>query len=116
MYTHLFTCKKCGATIKFKTFGFSSRIKCPQCNQNYIVVKNFMIRILEMFVLLAIAGYSFVFMPKMILDSSILTIIVFCMILIIGNIFFDIIMDKGLKIKNYYTLIEKTESLHKKSK
>lgn len=116
MFTHLFTCKKCGATIKFKTFGFSSRTKCPQCNKSYIVVKNFMIRIIEAFILLAIAARSFVFMPNIIIESSILTIIVFCIILIVGNIIFDMIMDKGLKMKNYYTLIEKTESLNKKSK
>lgn len=116
MFTHLFTCKKCDATIKFRTFGFSSRTKCPQCNTRYIVVKNFMIRIIETFLLLAIAGYSLACMPNIILDSSTFTIIVFCIILIVGNIFFDVILDKGLKIKNYYTLIEKTESLNKKSK
>lgn len=116
MYSHLFTCKKCGATINFKTFGLSSRTKCPQCDQKYIVVKNFMIRVIETFLLLTIVAGSFAFMPNFILASSILTIIVFGIMLMIGNILFDIIFDKGLKVRNYYTLIEKTESLNKKSK
>lgn len=115
MFTHLFTCKKCGATIKFKTFGFSSRTKCPQCNKSYIVVKNFMICIIEAFILVAIAARSFVFMPNIIIESSILTIIVFCIILIVGNIVFDMIMDKGLKIKNYRLILPKSTYSIKRS-
>lgn len=116
MFAHLFVCKKCGAQIKFQSFGFSSKTMCPQCKQKYIVVKNFLIRIIETFALLCIAGYAFRFMPSYILDSSLLTILIFCLILIVGNIIFDILLDHGLKIKNYYTLIEKTEPLKQKHK
>lgn len=115
MLEHLFMCKNCGKTFPFKSYGFKSHTQCPHCNQKYIVVKNFLYKMIEVIVLITITSNIFLFiLPNTMLDNTILTLVAFAVILLIGNLVFDSVMAKGLKVKNYYTLIEKTMPLKNK--
>lgn len=111
MLKHRFKCPRCGKEMEYGMYQLRANVKCPHCQNEYIVSKSFAIHMLETMILIAV-GYIllygiFALYP---LGSYVLELLLTAVALYLSNLLFDYIFDRVFHYQKLYLLIDKTNS------
>ena len=111
MFTHEFKCPHCGRTIKYKMTSASMAVECEKCHKKYAVSKHMLLQVLEIIILLALVYVLVYLVFESFFDLNYyVELILAIAIVLVLNVFLDVFIDKVLKIKKFYTLVERYDS------